>query len=72
MAVNRNQSTPASRGKKKSCVRQSPFGIVGLWTKSRPNMEGIVTLMHPTSISDRFLRKKYMGVCSLGSTKTVG
>jgi hypothetical protein len=70
MSVYRKQFTLAKRYKKKSCLRQAVFGTVCLWDKRQLNIEGIVTLIHPISSTDRLPRKRNIGVWSLGSTKT--
>ena len=64
-------SDPPSKCPTKSCVRQSPQQMVLFWYSRSMTILGVVTDVKEASMKDKCVRKKYMGVESVGLREMV-
>lgn len=69
MVARRKHSATPKKKKKYICVAQPGKEVVMFRASRVPSIWGTITRLKPISKKDKFLRKKYMGLCSIGSTK---
>lgn len=69
MVARRKHSSTPKKKKKYICVAQPRKEMVVSQASRVPSILGTMTRLKPISKKDSFLRKKYMGLCSMGSAK---
>ena len=69
MVARRKHSATPKKNKKYICVAHPEKEMVVSQASSVPSILGTMTRFKPISKKDKFLRKKYMGLCSMGSAK---
>lgn len=69
MVARRKHSATPKKNKKYICVTQPGKEMVVSWESRVPSILGTMTRLKPISKKDKFLRKKYMGLCRMGSAK---